>query len=167
MSDSEYRSEGRTEARTRATAARRAVTDSCIPLLCGDPRRAYRAAGRLLHRYGLTSYHLPQKNARRAGLLTRLLAAPTVRTLPPVPSDPGLLADAAIAFFSVLPPTAIPVLIDCTDGARLVGDPLLRERLEPHCFLLPADALRETPPTAPPFSYLHTPEPHPKGGIRR
>lgn len=145
-------------------AAAEAVRTSSVPILCGPPKRVFAAAGRIFRAYGLTCYLLFPKNARPAGFFTRLFSAPNARVLPRGPSSPDLLADVAISFFSTLSATSIPVFVDCTDGEVFASDPVLRERLEPFCFLTAADGFRSSPP----FSYLHGPAAEvPKGGTRR
>jgi len=128
----------------------RAITDSCIPLLCGDRTVAYRLASKLFRRYGIVSYVLSPKNDRPLSLLTRILSSPAVRRVPTACASPQFLAETAIAFFRSLDQNALPILIDCTENRVFLSDSSLRSLLEPYCTL--TDAAH--PDAVPPFCFL-------------
>ena len=139
----------------RHTAIHRAIRTSCIPLLCGSSGSVYPIARMLFRRYGIVSYAILSERGGRRHLFSRILAAPTVRVIRNAPLSPALTADAAIAFFASLTETALPVLIDCTQGHALSRDPALYARLAPHCFLTDSDH----PEKIPPFCFLKEAQP--------
>lgn len=122
---------------------RSAIADSCVPLLCGS-RKAVRRAARTLYRlYGVPSY----------ALLVGSSCFPLpfyLRRIPTPCCSPQLLTEIAARFFAGLSPSALPVLIDCTENQVFLRDPMLREELESRCFL--SDLARHT--EIPPFCYL-------------
>ena len=139
----------------RHTAIHRAIRTSCIPLLCGSSGSVYPIARMLFRRYGIVSYAILSERGGRRHLFSRILAAPTVRVIRNAPLSPALTADAAIAFFSSLSETALPVLIDCTREHSLSRDPDIRDRLEPHCFLTDDTQPEQNPP----FCFLKEAQP--------
>lgn len=139
----------------RTACIHRAISTSCIPLLCGSHGAISRTARALFCRYGIISYALVTERGGYRHLFSRILASPTVRIIRRAPLSPSLTADAAISFFASLPETALPVLIDCTREHTLSRDPRIRDRLEPHCFFTDADH----PESIPPFCFLKEAQP--------
>lgn len=136
----------------------RAIGTSCIPLLYGDDGVTIPLSRRLFRRYGIVSYTVRPHTARRAGILTRLLARPCRKELPEASSELSLSVDAAIRFLgSFGTDSVLPVFVDCTEGASVLSCAPLREMLEAHAFTCVPETLRETPP----FSYLQNREVHP------
>lgn len=122
---------------------RSTIRYSCVPLLCGSGK-AVRQTARLLRRlYGVSSYALLVDGLR-------LPLPPGLRYIRTHCRTPRLLADISVRFFESLDPSAVPVLIDCTDDRSLLTDPSIRLFLESHCFL--SDPIGHT--RVPPFCYL-------------
>lgn len=117
---------------------------SCIPLLYGSDRAVRRTARRLLLRYGIRSYAL------LSGKPSRLPPPPYLTRIPTDCRETRLHASLALHFFAALDPSAVPVLIDCTEDGTLLRSEALRAQLETGCCLTDAKHLGEIPP----FSYL-------------
>lgn len=131
--------------RDRNAPVRAAVKESCIPLLYGSDKAVRKTARQLYRVYRLRPFALVPKGSRPA------LFPPLYFTRISASYDsPQLLARFAVHFFKGLDPSAVPVLIDCTENGLFIRDPALRELLESHCFLSDHAHYREIPP----FCYL-------------
>ena len=127
----------------RAEHVRDTIAGSCIPLLCGSVKAVRRAARVLYGLYGLPSYAILTGSPR--------LPLPFYLRRIPTPSlAPHFLAEIAVRFFEELEPTALPVLIDCTEERFFLTEEALRCSLESRCFLSDLAGHKEIPP----FCYL-------------
>lgn len=139
--------------RDRNAPVRAAVKESCIPLLYGSDKAVRKTARQLFCVYRLRTYALVPRGSRLSLFspfyLTRIFASY---------ESPHLLARFVVHFFEGLDPSAIPVLIDCSEEGLFLNDKTLSTMLESHCFLSDHAHYREIPP----FCYLSHTENHRK-----